>query len=80
MDTIARITKVIILLLAVSNVGGTPIKDRPIVVGQKPDTSMRFVIADEQQKIENKNAETIADLEARIRTLEDKVAKLEGGQ
>lgn len=75
MGTISRFAKIVILLLAVSSAMGTPIKDRPIVVGEKG-----FVLVDEQQRIENKTAETIAGLEARVRVLEDKVAKLEGGQ
>jgi hypothetical protein len=80
LDTIARFAKITVLLLAISSASGTPIKDRPIVIGQKPDTSVCFVIADEQQKIENKNAEDVAQMKADIRNLQDRVSKLEGGQ
>ena len=80
MDTIARLAKIAMLLLALSSASGTPIKDRPIVVGQKADSTTRFVVADEDQRIQNKQAETNARFDARIQALEYKVAKLEGGQ
>jgi len=80
MVAFARLTKIAVLLLALGNAFGGPIKDRPIVTGQKADEKTLFVTMDDQQKRENDNAERIAKLEAHQREQDIRISRLEGGQ